>query len=123
MCEDNHLFVPINNSNVNPGIDAHDNENNDDKNEEDKDEADMNNNHSNLDDEDGGIIMNDVNIEYDEFNIPITVVHLIMGGKHAAFGFINSLLGNSNKSGRSWSLFVFYVTRHWMAPIMIRVHG
>ena len=115
--------MSINDSDVNPGIDVNDDKSNDDEKEEDCNEADVNNNDATLDDEDGGVIMNNGPIEYDEFNIPITVVHLIMGGKHAAFGFINSLLGNSNKSGRSWSLFVFYVTRHWMAPIMIRVHG
>ena len=44
MCEDNHYFVPINDSDVNPGIDADENESNNDENEEDTDEADVKNN-------------------------------------------------------------------------------
>ena len=92
LCEDNHSFVPIKNYDVKPGIDANDNESRDDENEEDDDEADVKNNDSTLDDGDGGIIMNDGTIEYDEFNIPIIVVHLRIGGRYAVFGFYRQLV-------------------------------
>ena len=39
----------------------------------------------------GGIIMNDGPIKYDEFNIPITMRHLSMGGRYAVFGFYRQL--------------------------------
>ena len=65
LCEDNHSFVPINDSDVNPGIDANDYNVNDDENEEDGNEVDRNNNNDTLDDEDGDIIMNDGLIQYD----------------------------------------------------------
>ena len=87
VCEENQSFVPIKYSNVNPGIDAANNEANDDENEEDDDEVDVKNNDATLDDEDGGIIINDGPIEYDEFNIPFTVGHFRIGGRHAVFGF------------------------------------
>ena len=83
----------------------------------------MNNNDDTLDDEDGGIIIKGGPIYYDELNIHITVGHFRMGGRHAVFVFINSLSGHSNKVGRSWALFVLYVTRHWMAPMMTSGHG
>ena len=85
MCEENHSFVPINDSGINPDIDANDGEANDDKNEENNDEDNVKSNDATLDCEDGGIIMNDGPIEYDEFNIHITVVHFSMGGRHAVF--------------------------------------
>ena len=44
MCEYNHSFVPINDSNVKPGIDADDNVANNDENEEEDDESDVKNN-------------------------------------------------------------------------------
>ena len=47
----------------------------------------MNNNDVTLDDDYGGIIMNDGSIEYYYFNIPITVIYLRMVGSHAVFGF------------------------------------
>ena len=47
----------------------------------------MNNDDSTLDDEDGGIIMNDGPIECYEFSIPITVGHFRMDGRHGVFGF------------------------------------
>ena len=53
----------------------------------------MNNDDSTLDDEDGGIIMNDITIEYDCFNVPITVVHLGMVERHAVFGFYRQISG------------------------------
>ena len=87
MCEENHSFVPINNSSVNPGIYYSNNESNDDENEEDNDEADVKNNDATFDDEDGGIIINYGPIEYDVFKISITVVHFRMGWRHAVFGF------------------------------------
>ena len=65
LCEDNHSFVPINDSDVNPGIDADNNKANDDENEEDENDVDGNNNNDTLDDEDGGIMMNDGLIQYD----------------------------------------------------------
>ena len=85
MCEENHSFVPINDSGINPDIDANDGEANDDKNEENNDEDNVKSNDATLDCEDGGIIMNDGPIEYDEFNIHITVVHFSMGERHAVF--------------------------------------
>ena len=51
----------------------------------------MKNNYATLDDEDGGIIMNDVTIEYDCFNIPITVVHFRMAERHAVLGFYRQI--------------------------------
>ena len=59
LCEQNHSFVTINNSDVNPDIDTDANKANDDENEEYDDKYDVTNNASTLDDEDGGIITND----------------------------------------------------------------
>ena len=87
MCEDNNYFVPIKDSDVIPGIDADNDESKNDENEEVNDGADVKNNYATLDDEDGGIIMHDGHIEYDEFNIPITVGNSRMGGRHTVFGF------------------------------------
>ena len=50
MCEYNHSFVPINNSDVNPGINIDDDKSNDDENEYNSDEADMKNNDATFDD-------------------------------------------------------------------------
>ena len=57
--------MSINDSDVNPGIDVNDDKSNDDEKEEDCNEADVNNNDATLDDEDGGIIMNNTPFEYD----------------------------------------------------------
>ena len=92
MCEDNHSFVPINDSDVNSGIGAGDNKANNYKNEKDDHEADVKNNDDNLDDEDGGVIINDRPIEYDEFNTPITVGNFSMVGRYAVFGFYRQLV-------------------------------
>ena len=51
----------------------------------------MKNNDDTLDDEYGGIIMNDVPIEYDEFNISIILRHFRMCGRHAVFGFYRQI--------------------------------
>ena len=91
MFKDNHAFVPINDSGVNSGIDADDNKSNYDENEEDGDEENVNNNDATLYNEDGVIIINYGLIEYDEFNIPITVVHFSMVESHAVFGFFRQL--------------------------------
>ena len=91
LCEYNHSFVPINGSNANPGINANNEEANYDKNEEDDDEEDVKNNDATFNDEYGGIIMNDFPIEYDEFNITITMVHFRMCVRHTVFGFYRHL--------------------------------
>ena len=65
MCEYNHSFVPINDSDVKTGINADNNEASNDENEEDKYEADMNNKYATLGYDDFGIIFNDGPIEYD----------------------------------------------------------
>ena len=79
--------MSINDYELNPGIDAKDKEASNNENEEEDDEANVKNNNVTLDDKDGGIIMNDGSIEYDELNIPITVGNFRMGGRHAVFGF------------------------------------
>ena len=91
LCEYNHSFVPINGSNANPGINANNEEANYDKNEEDDDEEDVKNNDATFNDEYGGIIMNDFPIEYDEFNITITMVHFRMCVRHTVFGFYRQI--------------------------------
>ena len=83
--------MTINDSNVNPGIDADDDEPNNDTNEEEDDEEDVKNNDATLDDEDVGIIMNDGPIGYNEFNIPIIVENFRMGGRHSVLGFYRQL--------------------------------
>ena len=83
--------MEINDYDVNPDTDAADDEANDDKNEDKDDEYNAKNNNATLDDENGVIIMNDGPIAYDEFNIPITVGHFWMGGRHAVFGFYRQL--------------------------------
>jgi hypothetical protein len=46
-----------------------------------------------MDDEDGGgIIVAYGPVEYDDFNIPDTVEHFRMGGRHAVFGFYCQLV-------------------------------
>jgi hypothetical protein len=46
-----------------------------------------------MDDEDGGgIIVADGPVEYNDFNIPNTVEHFRMGGRHAVFGFYLQLV-------------------------------
>jgi hypothetical protein len=46
-----------------------------------------------MDDEDGGgIVEADGRVEYDDFNIPNTVEHFRMGGRHAVFGFYCQLV-------------------------------
>ena len=74
--------MPINDSNVNPGINAADAESNDDEDEDNNDEADVNNNNATLYYGGGGIIMNYVPIEYYEFKIPIMLGYFRMGGRH-----------------------------------------
>ena len=97
MCEYNHSFVPINDSNVNPVIDTNGDEAIDDENEEEDNESDVNNNDTTLDDDDVGIIIDDASIEYDDLNIPITVGHLRMGGRHTVFDFYTQLVRTFNK--------------------------
>ena len=83
--------MSINFSNVNPGIDADANEAKNDENEEEADKDNAKNNNATLDDEDGGIIMNDIPIGYDKSNIPITVGNFRIGGRNAVFGFYRQL--------------------------------
>jgi hypothetical protein len=52
-----------------------------------------------MDDEDEGIIMT-VPVEYDDFNIPTTVEHFRIGGRHAVFRFYSQLV-KPLKQGRN----------------------
>ena len=76
-----------------------------------------------LDDEDYGINMNDGPIEYDDFNVPVTVGNFSMDGRHEVFDFIYSFPVNSKKAGIGGELFLFHVPRHWIAPILISGNG
>ena len=77
---------------MNPGIGADNKQANDDENEDNAIDADVNNNYATLDDEDGGIIINDGPIEYDEFNIHITMGNFRVGGRHTVSGFYIQLV-------------------------------
>ena len=92
ICEDNHSFMPINDYDVDPGIDIDVNEDSDDENGEDNNEVNVSNNNATLYGEDGDIIMYDGLNEYDEFNIPIIVVYFRLGGRHALFGSYRQLV-------------------------------
>ena len=123
LCEDNHSFVRINNSDVNPGINTDDDVSNYNENEDEDDEVDVNNNDNTLDDEDGGTIINYGPNEYDEFNIPITVGHFRMDGRHAVFGFYMHITRQLKQVRKKLGIILFYVQRHWISKIMINEHG
>ena len=74
--------MPINDSDMNPGIQATTDKSNKKKNEKKNDEADVNNNNATLYYGGGGIIMKYVPIEYYEFKIPIMLGYFRMGGRH-----------------------------------------
>jgi hypothetical protein len=85
---DDDSFVPNDDEDI--VDDDHDDDDNNDNDNDNK--LHPTNNDVTLDDEDGGIIMDDGPVKYDNFNIPNTVEHFRMGGRHAVFGLYHQLV-------------------------------